>query len=140
MCQKYSVTVIFYSIFHIKPQFFKTLFQSQLLFDFDDIFEAHIWNIHDLNTNLDYLSSNVLSLYCVFWVRNLVFSVEIVFGHCYFLLYISYKTTFKKKYSKVDSCSNLMIFLPTKAELNVVLHCNFSIIFFWSTDFKYSWF
>jgi hypothetical protein len=30
------------------------------------IFEAQILNIHDLNTNLNYLSSNVLSLYCVF--------------------------------------------------------------------------
>jgi hypothetical protein len=79
-CKKYSVTVIFYYIFHIKPQLFKTLFQSQFLFDFDDIFtnrsenicslkyffEAQILNIHDLNTNLNYLSSNVLSLYCVF--------------------------------------------------------------------------
>ena len=37
-CQKYSVTVIFYYIFHIKPQFLKTLFQSQYLFDFDEIF------------------------------------------------------------------------------------------------------
>jgi hypothetical protein len=31
-CKKYSVTVIFYCIFHLKPQFFKTLFQSQFLF------------------------------------------------------------------------------------------------------------
>ena len=30
-------------------------------------FEVQILNIHDLNTNLNYLSSNVLSLYCVFW-------------------------------------------------------------------------
>ena len=37
-CKKYSVTVIFYCIFHIKSQFFKTLFQSEFLFDFDDIF------------------------------------------------------------------------------------------------------
>ena len=34
----YSVTVIFYNIFHIKPHFLKTLFQSRLLFDFDDFF------------------------------------------------------------------------------------------------------
>ena len=51
-----------------------------------------------------------------------------VFGHCDFLLYISCKTIFfKKHYSKVDPCSILMIFLPTKTELNVILHCNFSI-------------
>jgi hypothetical protein len=30
--------MIFYYIFHIKPQFLKTLFQSQFLFDFDEIF------------------------------------------------------------------------------------------------------
>ena len=30
--------LFFYYIFHIKPHFFKTLFQSQFLFDFDDIF------------------------------------------------------------------------------------------------------
>jgi len=30
-------------------------------------FEAQVLNIHDLNTNLNYLSSNVLLLYCIFW-------------------------------------------------------------------------
>jgi hypothetical protein len=35
-------------------------------------FEVQILNIHDLNTNLNYLFSNVLSLYCVFDVRYLV--------------------------------------------------------------------
>jgi hypothetical protein len=34
-CKKYSLTVIFYYIFHMKPQFFKTLFQSLFLFDLD---------------------------------------------------------------------------------------------------------
>jgi hypothetical protein len=34
--------------------------------------EAQILNIHDLSTNLNYLSSNVLSLYCIFDVQNLV--------------------------------------------------------------------
>jgi hypothetical protein len=33
---------------------------------------AQILNVHDLNTNLNYLSSNVLSLYCIFDVQNLV--------------------------------------------------------------------
>ena len=33
--QKYSDKMIFYYIFHIKPQILKTLFQSQFLFDFD---------------------------------------------------------------------------------------------------------
>jgi hypothetical protein len=36
--EKYSDKIIFYYIFHIKPQFLKTLFQSQFLLDFDDIF------------------------------------------------------------------------------------------------------
>ena len=31
-----------------------------------------ISNVHDLNTNLNYLSSNVLSLYCIFDIQNLV--------------------------------------------------------------------
>ena len=35
-------------------------------------FEEQILNIHYLNTNVNYLSSNVLSLYCVFDVQNLV--------------------------------------------------------------------
>jgi hypothetical protein len=35
-CKKYLVTVSFYYIFYIKPHFLKTLFQSRLLFDFDD--------------------------------------------------------------------------------------------------------
>ena len=44
-CKKYSVTVMFYYIFHIKPQFFKTLFQSQFLFDFDAIFTNRSDNV-----------------------------------------------------------------------------------------------
>ena len=41
--------------------------------DYFKIFlEAQILNIHDLNTNLNYLSSNVLSLYGIFDVQNLV--------------------------------------------------------------------
>jgi hypothetical protein len=55
-CKKYSVTVIFHYIFHIKPHFLKTLFQISILVRF--------WRF----------------------------------------------------------------LFPTKAELNVVLHCNFSII------------
>ena len=33
---------------------------------------AQILNVRDLNTNLNYLSSNVLALYCIFDVQNLV--------------------------------------------------------------------
>ena len=39
---------------------------------FKYILEAQILNIHDLSTSLNYLSSNVLSLYCIFDVQNLV--------------------------------------------------------------------
>ena len=33
---------------------------------------ARILNVHDLNTNLNYLSSNILLLYCIFDVQNFV--------------------------------------------------------------------
>jgi hypothetical protein len=90
-CQKYPVTVIFYYIFHIKPQFFKALFQSQFLFDFDESLtnrsenvRSFLWlfwkilNIHDLNTNLNYLSSNVLSSIIVlyFWRSKFSFVLK----------------------------------------------------------------
>jgi len=39
---------------------------------FKIFFDAQILNIHNLNTNLNYLSSKVLSLYCIFEVQNLV--------------------------------------------------------------------
>jgi hypothetical protein len=69
----------------LEPQFFKTLFQSQFLFDFEEIFTnriehvrsflgAQILNVHDLNTNLNYLSSNVLSLYCI--IFDYIFHVK----------------------------------------------------------------
>ena len=65
--------------------------------------------------------------------------VQKVFGHCKFLLYISYKNhNFSKHYSKVNSYSILMIFLPTEVRTYVVF-CDYFKIFFWSTDFKYSW-
>jgi hypothetical protein len=37
-CKKYSITVIFYRIFHIKRHVFKTLLQGELLSDFYEIF------------------------------------------------------------------------------------------------------
>jgi hypothetical protein len=88
--KKYSVTVIFYYIFHIKPHLFKTLFQSQFLFDFDEIFTNKSENVcsfcdyfiiffesihfkySQLNTSLNYMFSKVLSLYCLLDVQNLV--------------------------------------------------------------------
>ena len=34
-----------YKVFNIKPQFFKTLFQSQFLFDFNEIFTNRSENV-----------------------------------------------------------------------------------------------
>ena len=53
-------------------------------------FEAHILNIHDLNTNLNDLSSNVLSLYCVFYVQNL----DLCLTHA-LILFIDYEIMLK---------------------------------------------
>ena len=116
-------SLIFYYIFHIKPQFFKTLFQSQFLFDFDEIFTnikqyflgAQIVNVHDLNTNLNYSSSNVLSLYCIFDVQNLVLCLnrELLKIIDYkFMLKLQCKTTFNsvfvgKKIIKIEQESTL---------------------------------
>jgi hypothetical protein len=61
------------------------------------------------------------------------------FGHCNFLLYISYKTTIFENIIPVNSFSILMNFLPTEARTYVVF-CDYFKIFFGSTDFKCSWF
>jgi len=51
--------------------------------------EAQILNIHDLNANLNYLSSNVLSLYCIF-VQNFVLCLN-----CELIKIIDYKIMLK---------------------------------------------
>ena len=64
-------------------------------------FEAQILNIHDLNTNLSYLSSNVLSLYCVFDGRNLVLCLtrELIKAIDYkIMLKLGCKTTFNSAF------------------------------------------
>ena len=63
-------------------------------------FEAQILNIHDLNTSLNYLSSNVLSLYCVFDVRNLVLCLtrELIFIDYKIMLKLQCKTTFNSTF------------------------------------------
>jgi hypothetical protein len=58
---------------------------------------AQILNVHDLNTNLNYLSSNVLSLYCIFDVQNIVLRLnrELIKMIDYkFMLKLQCKTTF----------------------------------------------
>jgi hypothetical protein len=62
--------------------------------------------------------------------------VQKVFGHCNVLMYISYKKTFFFK-TLLQGEFFLMNFLQTKTCLNVVLHCDFSIILL-SKDFKSS--
>ena len=77
--------------------------------------EAQIINIHDLNTNLNYLSSNVLSLYCIFDVQNLVLCLnrELIKILDYkIMLKLQCKTTFNtvlvvKKIIKIEQESTL---------------------------------
>ena len=52
-----------------------------------------------------------------------------VFGHCNFLLYVSYKVTIFQSIIPVNSCSILMIYLPTEARMHVVF-CDYFKIFF----------
>ena len=77
--------------------------------------EAQILNIHDLNTSLNYLSSNVLSLYCIFDVQNLVLCLnrELIKIIDYkIMLKLQCKTTFNtvfvgKKIIKIEQESTL---------------------------------
>ena len=72
---------------------------------------VQILNLHDLNTNLNYLSSNILSLYCIFDVQNLVLCLnrELIKIIDYkFMLILQCKTTFNsvfvgKKIIKIES-------------------------------------
>ena len=76
---------------------------------------AQILNVHDLNTNLNYLSSNVLSLYCIFDVQNLILCLnrELIKILDYkFMLKLQCKTTFNsvfvgKKIIKIEQESTL---------------------------------
>ena len=76
---------------------------------------AQILNVHDLNTSLNYLSSNVLSLYCIFDVQNLVLCLnrELIQIIDYkFMLKLQCKTTFNsafvgKKIIKIEQESTL---------------------------------
>jgi hypothetical protein len=78
-----------------------------------------------LNTNINYLSSNVLSLYCIFDVQNLVLCLnrELIKIIDYkFMLKLQCKTTFNsvfvdKKIIKIEQVDFGIMFLK-----NVVLH------------------
>jgi hypothetical protein len=86
---------------------------------------AQILNVHELNTNLNYLSSNVLSLYCIFDVQNLVLCLnrELIKMIDYkFMLKLQCKTTFNsvfvgKKIIKIEQVDFGIMFLK-----NMVLH------------------
>ena len=87
---------------------------------------AQILNVHDLNTNLNYLSSNVLSLYCIFDVQNLVLCLnrELIKNIDYkCMLKLQCKTTFnsvfvgKKNHQNRTRVDFGIMFLK-----NVVLH------------------
>ena len=85
------------------------------------ILEAQILNIHDLNTNLKYLSSDVLSLYCIFDVQNLVLCLnrELIKNIDYkIILKLQCKTTFNpvfvgKKIIKIEQVDFGIMFLKT---------------------------
>ena len=76
---------------------------------------SQILSVHDLNTNLNYLSSNVLSLYCIFNVQNLVLCLNRVLIKIIdykFMLKLQCKTTFNsvfvgKKIIKIEQESTL---------------------------------
>ena len=57
-------------------------------------------------------------------------SLQKVFRHFQYFLYISYKTIFQKNYLAVNSSLIFIIFITIKTELNVVLLYNFKIIFY----------
>ena len=79
------------------------------------ILGAQILNVHDLNTNLSYLSSNILLLYCIFDVQNFVLClnrelIKIIDYKC--MLKLQCKTTFNsvfvgKKIIKIEQESTL---------------------------------
>ena len=81
----------------------------------DYFLEAQILNTHGLNTNSNYLSSNVLSLYCIFDVQNLVLCLNrelITIIDYKFILKLQCKTTFNsvfvgKKIIKIEQESTL---------------------------------
>jgi hypothetical protein len=77
--------------------FFKNIIPSRLLFDFDDFYINKNRIKCSFNTNLNYLSSNVLSLYCIFDVQNIVLRLnrELIKIIDYkFMLKLQCKTTF----------------------------------------------
>ena len=88
--------------------------------------EAQILNIHDLSINLNYLSSNVLSLYCIFDVQNLVLRLnrELIKIIDYkFMLKLQCKTTFNSVFvGKKNHQNRTRVDFGIMFFKNVVLH------------------
>ena len=86
---------------------------------------AQILNVHDLNTNLNHLSSNVLSLHCIFDVQNIVLCLnrELIKIIDYkFMLTLQCKTTFNSVFvGKQISKSN-----KSRLWNNVFKKCGFT--------------
>ena len=75
-------------------------------------------------------------MYIFVWVRVCAKCYQILFFFFFFFSSVREKRVFSLQHMR-NSCSTLMIFLPTEA---YVVFCDYFKIFFWSTDFKYSWF
>ena len=88
--------------------------------------EAQILNTHDLITNLNYFSSNVLSLYCIFDVQNLVLCLnrELIKIIDYkIMLKLKCKTTFNSVFvDKRNHQNRTRVDFGIMILKNVVLH------------------
>ena len=86
--------------------------------------EAQILNTHDLNTNLNYMSSNVLSLYCIFDVQNLVLCLNREL-----IIIIDYKSMLKlqckTKFNSVFVGKKIIKIEQESTWNNVFLKCGF---------------
>ena len=86
---------------------------------------AQILNVHDLSTNLNYLSSKVISLYCIFDVQNLVLylnrELQKIIDYK-FMLKLQCKTTFNSVFVDKKSAKS------NKSRLwnNVFKKCGFT--------------
>jgi hypothetical protein len=87
---------------------------------------AQILNVHDLSTNLNYLSSKVISLYCIFDVQNLVLCLNRELKKIIdykFMLKLQCKTTFNSVFVGNESSKS------NKSRLwnNVFKKCGFTL-------------
>ena len=102
-------------------------------------FKVQILNIHDSNPNLNYLSSNVLSLYCVFWRLKFSFVLTrelIKFIDYKIMLKLQCKTTFNSAFVGKKNHQNwARIDFGIMFFKNVVLYEIYSKILQWPNTF-----